>query len=135
MKAELISIGYIETPYEKLSDCPRNINPEGPLCRLVIKDHYKEALNGLHKGNKILIIYWFEGVDRNLLMQTSKRSGDYKGTFALRSPNRPNPLGVSELTIESAGENFLEVKGLDCLNGTQLIDIKPSMKKRVVCSN
>ncbi len=129
MSKTLKSIGYIETPYKNIKDCPRNIDLNGPVCRLVIDKEYAEGITGLKQGQKIVIIYWFDGVDRNLMMQTSKNSGEHKGVFALRSPNRPNPIGVSELFIEDLTENTITVKGLDCLNKTPLIDIKPSMKE------
>lgn len=60
MKAKLKCIGHVKTSYQRIEDCPRNIDPSGPLCQLHIDDEYKEALTGLVQGQKILILYWFE---------------------------------------------------------------------------
>lgn len=127
LQATIESIGHIITPYKTISDCPRNINPEGPLCKIVIKDELRDGLLGLSVGQKILILYWFEQVERTLLRQHSRRSGELKGIFALRTPCRCNPIGAAVLPIEQIDDGVISVRGLDCLDGTPLIDIKPAM--------
>jgi len=127
MKAELQFIGHIETPYNTLDECPRNIDKHGPLCKLVIKDQFKEGLSGLVAGKKIAVLYWFEKVNRNACQQQSRTSDKVAGVFALRTPNRPNPIAAATLVIEKIGANHILAKGLDCLNGTPLLDIKPAM--------
>jgi tRNA-Thr(GGU) m(6)t(6)A37 methyltransferase TsaA len=95
---------------------------------------YKEfmaGLSGLQSGQKILILYWFDNTDRNVTKQGSNKGsntgGELTGTFAIRSPHRPNPIGAAILPIESIKNGVVSVKGLDCLNGTHLIDIKPAI--------
>lgn len=127
MPAELRFIGHIETPFMRLEDCPRNIDPNGPACRLIISLDYADGLLGLTAGQEIVILYWFEDVDRSKLRQHSRKTGEYAGTFALRSPHRPNPLGMAVVTIEAIEEGAIRVRGLDCLNGTPLVDIKPAI--------
>ena len=127
LQATIESIGHIITPYKTISDCPRNINPEGPLCKIVIKDDLRDGLLGLNVGQKILILYWFEQVERTLLRQNSRRTGELKGIFALRTPSRCNPIGAAVLPIEQIEDGVISVRGLDCLDGTPLIDIKPAM--------
>jgi tRNA (Thr-GGU) A37 N-methylase len=61
---------------------------------------------------------------RNLVVQVPT-NGKAHGTFALRSPARPNPIASSIVTLLSVEANVLQVRGLDCLDGTPLIDIKP----------
>lgn len=128
MKATLKSIGHISTPYKAIEDCPKNIVFNGPLCQLIIKDEYKDGLLGLKSGQKILILYWFENTDGNALRQDSNRDEELLGTFALRSPHRPNPIGAAILPIETIEAGVVFVKGLDCLDGTHLLDIKPAIK-------
>ena len=125
MKPALKFIGHVETPYNSIDECPRNIDHDGPLCRLIIDDEYQEGLLGLKTGQEILILYWFENVDRNVMRQESKRTGKVIGTFALRTPHRPNPIGAATLPIQAVKGGCVSVRGLDCLNGTRLIDIKP----------
>jgi len=131
VRTELTFIGRIETPYKKLEDCPRNIDPNGPLCRLVLEDPYQEGLLGLEPGREILILYWLEHADRTRLRQNPAHIGKLTGTFALRSPHRPNPIGAALVKIETFSGNTLTVRGLDCLDGTPLIDIKPAMKPEI----
>ena len=126
MQATITSIGHIVTPYKSLEDCPRNVEPQGPLCQLVVRDDLRDGLLGLSAGQRILILYWFEQVDRSRLQRHSRRTGELAGTFALRTPNRCNPIGAAVLTIERIDGGIITVRGLDCLDGTPLIDIKPA---------
>ncbi len=131
MGAILKFIGNINTPYEAIEDCPKNIDLNGPLCHLIIHEKFVEGLSGLQSGQNILILYWFENIDRNVTKQGSKKGantgGELIGTFALRSPHRPNPIGAAVLPIEKIDNGVVSVKGLDCLNGTHLLDIKPAI--------
>ena len=127
MQATIESIGHIKTPYETLDDCPRNIDPQGPPCKLIIRDDLRDGLMGLVLGQMILILYWLDQADRAVLLQNSRRTGALAGIFALRTPNRYNPIGAAVLPIEEIDGCVITVRGLDCLNGTSLIDIKPAM--------
>ncbi|MNT84644.1 S-adenosyl-L-methionine-binding protein [compost metagenome] len=59
------------------------------------------------------------------MLQSPGNNGETHGTFALRSPVRPNPIGTSIVKLEAIEDNVLLVRGLDCLDGTPLIDLKP----------
>ena len=120
-------IGEIITPYKTLAECPRNIDPDGPLCELILRDDLRDGLLGLTAGQHILILYWLEHADRSSTRQNSRRTGELAGVFALRTPNRPNPIGAAVLPIEKIDDGVITVRGLDCLNGTPLLDIKPAM--------
>ncbi|WP_375749216.1 tRNA (N6-threonylcarbamoyladenosine(37)-N6)-methyltransferase TrmO [Vibrio sp. HN007] len=127
MKAELKFIGEIATPYQVVEECPNNINFEGPKCQITVFDDYQEGLAGLKVGQHILVMYWLDGAQRDLTKQSCRNGTSITGTFSLRSPRRPNPIGVAVLPIEEIGEGTIAVRGLDCLNGTKLIDIKPAI--------
>jgi len=122
-------IGRIRTPYKTLEDCPKNVDPEGPLCELIIEANYVEGLLGLTQGQEILILYWFDGVDRNITSHLSRKYGGQRGVFAMRTPTRPNPIAAAVVSIDTIDGNRLFVKGLDCLDGTPLLDIKPAILK------
>jgi len=126
-QATLRAIGFIETPYRTLAECPRNIDPKGPVCRLVVNESLRDGLSGLYAGQRVVILYWFEQVDRSTLRRHSRITGELVGIFALRTPNRCNPIGMAILPIVEIKDNVVTVRGLDCLNGTPLIDIKPAM--------
>lgn len=123
-------IGHIKTPYTDTSRCPRNIQPDGPICEIMLDKAYHSGLTGLEVGQYILILYWFENVDREIMQQEVK-DGSLVGTFALRSPYRPNPIAAAVLPIENISQGRITVRGLDCLSGTPLIDIKPAIMKEV----
>lgn len=127
MQAELTPIGYIETPYKSLAQCPRNIEQRGPVCQLKVNDEYQEGLTGLKAGQSIVILYWIETNKPFKCIQQSRKSKQSTGVFSLRSPNRPNPIGLAVLNIEEIKKGIVTVRGLDCLDGTPLIDIKPAI--------
>lgn len=123
----LVKVGEIHTPYQSLDDCPSNVSSAGAECILVLEKQYEIALTGLKAGQKILVLYWLDQADRNVLLQANVHTGtgEELGTFALRSPFRPNPIGASQVTIDKIEGHQVFVKGLDCLHGTCLLDIKP----------
>jgi len=131
MNTTLKFIGHINTPYNSIEECPNNIDSNGPLCKLVVDDDYKEGLLGLKTGQEILILYWFENTNRSVTLQESSNGEDVIGTFALRSPHRPNPIAAAVLPIEAIDSGSVSVKGLDCLNGTYLLDIKPAIMREL----
>lgn len=125
MAYKLQAIGEIRTPYRSVQDCPSHVDPEGPACKLVLDDAFRDGLKGLVPGQDILVLYWFENVDRALMVQTPRCGGDKRGVFALRSPHRPNPIAASVVTVDSIEHGQIGVRGMDCLDGTALLDIKP----------
>ncbi|WP_316859559.1 tRNA (N6-threonylcarbamoyladenosine(37)-N6)-methyltransferase TrmO [uncultured Cohaesibacter sp.] len=129
MDAELKYIGSIGTPYKTLSDCPRNVRPDGPICTITVNEDYIEGLTGLVPEQQILILYWFDKAKRTPMIQRpgNNPDADPRGTFALRSPHRPNPIAAAVLPIVEISGNVITVRGLDCLDGTNLLDIKPAI--------
>lgn len=128
MSAELKFIGRIATPYHSVSECPNNIQPDnGPIGEIILDDVYQQGLLGLKTGDHILILYWLEDAKRDELIQSWDEETQCKGTFALRSPHRPNPIGAAVLPIEKIESGTVTVRGLDCLNNTPLLDIKPAI--------
>jgi len=123
---ELKFIGAIKTPYTTVEECPRNIQSDGPLCQITLHDQFQKGLSGLKVGQHILILYWFENTDRTAVFQMVGNGDDITGTFALRSPHRPNPVAAAVLPIESIEHGTITLRGLDCISNTPLIDIKPA---------
>jgi tRNA-Thr(GGU) m(6)t(6)A37 methyltransferase TsaA len=126
--AGLTFIGHVETPYRTLADCPYNVNPGGPECRIVVLPQYAAGLTGLEPGNRVLVLYWLERANRGKSLVGERRSGKVAGAFAARTPHRPNPIGAAMVVVESIDGPALVVRGLDCVNGTPLLDIKPAMR-------
>lgn len=123
--AALRFIGVIRTPWSDRKECPRQGRIDGPECRVEIFDPWVPALAGLEAFASIELFYWLDRSRRDLVVQVPRHSGQPSGTFALRSPVRPNPIGLSLVKLERIEGNVLVVRGLDCLDGTPLVDIKP----------
>ncbi|WP_216365171.1 MULTISPECIES: tRNA (N6-threonylcarbamoyladenosine(37)-N6)-methyltransferase TrmO [unclassified Roseobacter] len=123
--ATLRFIGTILTPWQSRDDCPRQGRLDGPECRLVLNPLWRGALRGLEDYEMIEVLYWLDKGRRDLILQSPKSDGQTVGTFALRSPVRPNPIGTSIVKLERIDGGDLYVRGLDCLDGTPLIDLKP----------
>lgn len=124
--AMLRFIGSIRTPWTDRKDCPRQGQSDGPICRLVLDPVWTPALDGIEEYESIEVLYWLNRSRRDLTTQSPKSDGKTTGTFSLRSPVRPNPIGTSFVKLVGRDGNVLEVRGLDCLDGTPLLDIKPN---------
>ena len=123
--AHLVFIGRIETPFLTRADCPRQGTLDGPDCRLILDPPFDQALTGLDAFDTIEVLYWMHEARRDLLAQSPKANGLTLGTFALRSPVRPNPIATALVRLIQIKGPVLTVRGLDCLTGTPLLDIKP----------
>ena len=123
--ASLVYIGKIHTPWTSRLEAPRQGRLDGPLCRLEIFDPWVPALEGVAGYKSLEVLYWLHLSRRDLLTQSPRSDGATRGTFALRSPVRPNPIGTSMVKLEGIEGRFVLVRGLDCLDGTPLLDLKP----------
>lgn len=123
--AGLTYIGRIHTPWNDRLTCPRQGKQDGPPCRIEIFARWAEALTGIAKYEQLEVLYWLHESRRDLVLQSPANNGEVRGTFALRSPVRPNPIGTSIVKLERVEGLTLHVRGLDCLDGTPLLDIKP----------
>ncbi len=123
--ARLVFIGRIRTPFATRDDCPRQGRPDGPVCRIEIEAPYRPGLKGLERYERVEVLYWLDRARRDLVQQSPKSDGAATGVFALRSPLRPNPIGTSLVTVVGIEPDAILVRGLDCIDGTPLLDIKP----------
>lgn len=123
--AALRFIGTIRTPFKTRDDCPRQGRQDGPECRLELDPLWRPALEGLEGYDMIEVLYWLDRSRRDLVTQSPKSDGRTVGTFALRSPVRPNPIGTALVKLVGIADGVVTVRGLDCLDGTPLLDIKP----------
>lgn len=125
--ASLYFIGRIRTPWRERSECPRQGDRvNGPECRIEIDPRWREALLGIEAHKELQILYWMDRSRRDLVRQIGRNHSEPKGTFALRSPARPNPIASAIVALIRVEDLTLVVKGLDCLDATPLIDIKPN---------
>jgi tRNA-Thr(GGU) m(6)t(6)A37 methyltransferase TsaA len=123
--AGLVFIGVIRTPWTSRLECPRQGRSDGPICRIEVSDPWIAALDGIDQYERIEVLYWLNESRRDLVLQSPANDGKTQGTFSLRSPVRPNPIGSSIVTFVERQGPVLNVRGLDCLDGTPLLDLKP----------
>lgn len=96
--------------------------------RIILNPDMVEGLLGLESGGQVMIIFYFhlsEGFDRRQHPR-GDLSRAKRGVFALRSPRRPNPIGVTVVELLNIEGNILRVRGLDAIDGTPVLDLKPA---------
>jgi tRNA-Thr(GGU) m(6)t(6)A37 methyltransferase TsaA len=123
--AGLVFIGRIRTPWRSREETPRQGNHDGPVCRLEIFEPWVPAIQGVDFYQHLEVIYWLHQSRRNIVLQSPKNDRSTRGTFSLRSPVRPNPIGTSIVKFVRLEGASVLVRGLDCLDETPLIDLKP----------
>jgi tRNA (adenine37-N6)-methyltransferase len=123
--AGLVFIGIIRTPWTSRLACPRQGRQDGPVCRIEVNELWTAALDGIEAFERIEVLYWLHESRRDLVRQSPADDGITRGTFAIRSPVRPNPIGTAIATLVARDGAVLRVRGLDCLDGTPLLDLKP----------
>ncbi len=123
--AELRFVGRIRTPWTDRATCPRQGRQDGPECRIEVFEPWVAALDGVERFETLEILYWLDRSRRDLVRQNPRHDDRTHGTFALRSPVRPNPIGTAMVRLVGREGATLTVRGLDCLDGTPLLDIKP----------
>ena len=125
MDFELRPIGYVRSPYKKKGDAPRQGRLSDTVSEIVIEDRYTEGLMDIEKKAHLFVLSWFDRSDRTVLRATPPHEGVEHGVFATRSPNRPNPIALSLVDLIAREGNVLSVSGLEALDGTPVLDIKP----------
>jgi tRNA-Thr(GGU) m(6)t(6)A37 methyltransferase TsaA len=123
--ASLYFIGRIRTPWKRREECPKNARESDAVCTIDVEPRFAPALQGIESCSHVIVLYWMEHARRDLVVQMPHHYETGRGTFALRSPARPNPIALSVARLVRVDGNTLSVVGLDCLDGTPLVDIKP----------
>ncbi len=119
-------IGVLRGDITDLADTPKMYTESSRTGTLEIYPQYRDGLDGIQAGRKIVVLFWLHKAARDVLKVYPRgdKSRGLHGVFATRSPMRPNPIAISELTVTAVHDNFIEVSGLDILDGTPIIDIK-----------
>jgi tRNA-Thr(GGU) m(6)t(6)A37 methyltransferase TsaA len=118
-------LGRIRTPWKERKDCPKNARGSDAVCTVELDPRFADGLKDVETCTHLVLLYWMDRSPRNLVLQVPGHYGAQHGTFALRSPARPNPIAMSVVKLVGVKEGNLSVVGLDCLDGTPLLDIKP----------
>jgi tRNA-Thr(GGU) m(6)t(6)A37 methyltransferase TsaA len=125
----LAFIGRIGSRWSK-GNSPKNLREAraaGGSFTVQIDPPYRAGLPGLSVGDAIVVLYWMDAARRDLIVQSPAHRDGPTGTFALRSPARPNPiaLAVTRLLAIQADSGTLTIDAIDAFDGTPVLDIKP----------
>ncbi len=106
--AGLVFVGRIHTPWADRLECPRQGRLDGPTCRIEIFPPWVPALDDMAEFERLEVIYWLHLSRRDLVRQSPANDGTARGTFSLRTPVRPNPIGTSIVRlVEIDGPNVM----------------------------
>ena len=128
--AHLIFIGRVRSPWTTREDCPKNMaaaREKGGGATVEIDPLYRPGLEGLEGFSDVAVLTWLDRSPRDLIVQKPRHASEARGVFALRSPARPNPVGlhiVRLLHVDSAN-GLLRLEAIDVLDGTPVVDVKP----------
>ena len=126
-------IGVVQTDAEKV---PRHWTVSDVKGTLVIDKKYQKGLKDIQAGQQIVVIFHFHkspNFTTDLLVQQPPHRNEKLGVFSICSPNRPNPVGMSVLDVLQIKDNVIYVQGLDMLDGTPILDLKPFVKNKHDC--
>ena len=123
-------IGYVHSPYKEKKDAPSQGRNKNDEFKIELLDEYVDALKGVEKRTHLIVLYWLDKAKRDKLKTyTPHDKKTEKGTFATRSPNRPNPIAFNIVDLDKVEGNTLYVRGMDALDGSAVLDIKPYVKE------
>jgi len=126
----VVFIGRIASPWTSRDTCPKNMRAAretGQAAVLTIDPLYRDGLLGLERASHVVILSWLNHAPRTLIVQKPRHAAEAKGVFSLRSPARPNPVGlhVAKLVALDIPAGRLDLDAIDVLDGTPVIDLKP----------
>jgi tRNA-Thr(GGU) m(6)t(6)A37 methyltransferase TsaA len=127
MSYEIVPIGKVESPLTDKATAPKQGHEGSPEATLVFEDRILEALDGLAVGDEVILLTWLDRADRDVLKvhPRSDPANPIQGVFNTRSPDRPNPIGLHQITIAAIDGSRMRVRDLEALDGTPIVDVKP----------
>ncbi len=119
-------IGRVSNDIRSLAEAPKGYDESDRTGYLEIFTEYGDGLEGIEAGQTIVVLFWLHESSRDILKvhPRGNKENPMRGVFSTRSPVRPNPIGVSELEVLNIEDTRLQVRGLDVLDNTPIIDIK-----------
>ncbi len=121
----LKQIGVIHSPFKTRAEAPFQGRHSDEVCEVEVFDEFLPGLVDVEGCTHLILLYWLDRADRSMLKAFPPHDGKEHGVFATRSPNRPNPIGVGIVELLGVEGGRLKVRGLDAIEGSPLLDIKP----------
>ncbi len=121
----LVPIGVIHSPYKCREDIPRQGRLSQEICEIEVYSEYAPGLKDIEQCSHLFVLFWLHLGDRSRLLATPPHDRKEHGVFATRSPSRPNLIALDIVELLEVKGNRLTVRGMDALDGSILLDIKP----------
>ena len=127
LQAQRRAMGVVRARIKKRSDAPKQGSEGAPDVWLEVRTEVRDALDGIGVDDEIIVLTWLHKADRTVLKvhPRSDPNRPLTGVFATRSPDRPNPIGLHQVTVREIDKNRLRVGPIEAIDGTPVIDIKP----------
>jgi tRNA-Thr(GGU) m(6)t(6)A37 methyltransferase TsaA len=124
---ELRPIGSVRSPLTERGAAPKQGDEGAPPARIVVGPEFAEAMADIPVGAAVIVLTWLHEGDRSVLSVHPRDDATrpLTGVFSTRSQDRPNPVGLHVVTIAGIEGTTLDVRGLEAIDGTPVIDIKP----------
>jgi len=124
---QLQAIGVISSPFREKGEAPHQGRFSAAESGIEIFPEFAEGLKDLTIHSRIHVLYWCDRSRRDVLTAIPPHAKERRehGVFSTRSPERPNPIALCLVELVRIDGNLLTVRGLDALNGSPLLDIKP----------
>jgi tRNA-Thr(GGU) m(6)t(6)A37 methyltransferase TsaA len=120
-------IGWVASTLTAIEDAPAQGDEGAPDASILLRPELRTALDGLHVGDRLVVLTWLDRAERNTLAVHPR--GDpgrrRQGVFSTRSPDRPNPIGLHEVELLAIDDTRLRVGPIEAVDGTPVVDIKP----------
>jgi tRNA (adenine37-N6)-methyltransferase len=133
MAVTMETIGVVHTDADNV---PRHWTISDVKGSLIIDKKYRKGLRDILPGQQIVVIFHFHKSSvftSDLLVQKPPHRNEKLGVFSICSPNRPNPVGMSVLDVLQVENHIIYVQGLDMIDGTPILDLKPFVKDKYSC--
>lgn len=124
---EVHPVARVESPLASRATAPKQGDEGAPPARVVFAPEYARAAADLRPGDRLVLLTWLHEADRDVQAVHPRSDPDRPstGVFSTRSPDRPNPIGLHTVTVTAAENGTLTVTGLEAIDGTPILDVKP----------
>nr|WP_287152947.1 tRNA (N6-threonylcarbamoyladenosine(37)-N6)-methyltransferase TrmO [Candidatus Solincola tengchongensis] len=118
-------IGVVHSPYLEMDQAPFQGRMSSAESVVEVFEEYVDGLKDVEAASHLYILYWAHRASREILQNVTPWGPEARGVFACRSPSRPNPINLCVVELVRREDNRLTVRGLDALEGSLVVDIKP----------
>ena len=117
----IVPVGVVHAPFASLEDAPYQGFADDSESEIEVFEEYAGTLAGIDEVIRVTVVYWAHLADR-------AQPGDIEGVFTRRTPHRPNPLSICTCMVLGVDDRRLHVRGLDAVDGSPVVDIKPALQ-------